>query len=305
MAAASGDRSSLPPPDLLCPITKKLLKDPVILLESGHTYDSKAIQGWLNLTGPKRDPLTADEPSPLPVLRRSPASIAASDVTVQSSWRIPAAAKPAQGSSLGSIFQAVHASAERMEARQQSPQQRRLAAVAKAQQLGQELLRQGQLRQQAELAAQADATAEATTQQLLASAAAAASAAAQAAGVGRARRTAAAGDAVCVRDQGERVAADSTVRVTAAAAKPADMLQGAAAQSIAASSAEPASGSYTASSLAATQASVSPGLDAHSLVPPPQQQQWEHAAVAHSAGSAQRQHNEQVMSAQQHGTGST
>ena len=46
-----------PPVDLLCPITLKLLEDPVILIDSAHTYERAAIQEWLD-RGNRKDPVS-------------------------------------------------------------------------------------------------------------------------------------------------------------------------------------------------------------------------------------------------------
>eukprot|EP00803_Ostreobium_quekettii_P005063 evm.model.scf_470.4 EVM.evm.TU.scf_470.4 scf_470:52076-57164(-) len=35
------------PADLLCPITHKLMENPTMLVETGHTYDAEAIENWL------------------------------------------------------------------------------------------------------------------------------------------------------------------------------------------------------------------------------------------------------------------
>lgn len=45
------------PVDLRCPITYQLLRDPVILADSGQTYERAAIEEWLS-RGNMRDPIT-------------------------------------------------------------------------------------------------------------------------------------------------------------------------------------------------------------------------------------------------------
>lgn len=45
------------PPDLLCPISFTMFRDPVMLVESGHTYDRHNIQEWLD-RGNRTDPCT-------------------------------------------------------------------------------------------------------------------------------------------------------------------------------------------------------------------------------------------------------
>eukprot|EP01023_Acetabularia_acetabulum_P051189 TRINITY_DN5636_c0_g1_i11.p2 TRINITY_DN5636_c0_g1~~TRINITY_DN5636_c0_g1_i11.p2 ORF type:complete len:221 (-),score=29.27 TRINITY_DN5636_c0_g1_i11:2058-2648(-) len=49
------------PLDLCCPITQELFRDPVLLVNSGHTYERDAIEQWL--TGEKRrtDPVTGQQ----------------------------------------------------------------------------------------------------------------------------------------------------------------------------------------------------------------------------------------------------
>ena len=44
------------PEDIICPITSHIMTDPVILMESGNTYEREAILKWLTLK--KTDPLT-------------------------------------------------------------------------------------------------------------------------------------------------------------------------------------------------------------------------------------------------------
>jgi hypothetical protein len=36
------------PPEFLCPITKQLMAEPVLLVETGHTYEAAAIDKWLD-----------------------------------------------------------------------------------------------------------------------------------------------------------------------------------------------------------------------------------------------------------------
>lgn len=45
------------PADLRCPITYQLLRDPVVLADSGQTYEREAIQEWLD-RGNMKDPLS-------------------------------------------------------------------------------------------------------------------------------------------------------------------------------------------------------------------------------------------------------
>ena len=49
-------RSQVEPDHLLCPITRDMFRDPVILIESGHTYENAAIQRHLRLR--RTDPRT-------------------------------------------------------------------------------------------------------------------------------------------------------------------------------------------------------------------------------------------------------
>jgi hypothetical protein len=49
-----------PPKSLTCPISCQLFKDPVILVESGQTYEKSYIQEWLG-RGHMKDPLSGDE----------------------------------------------------------------------------------------------------------------------------------------------------------------------------------------------------------------------------------------------------
>jgi ankyrin repeat protein len=49
-------RSQVEPDHLLCPITRDMFRDPVILIESGHTYEKAAIQHHLRLR--RTDPRT-------------------------------------------------------------------------------------------------------------------------------------------------------------------------------------------------------------------------------------------------------
>ena len=46
-----------PPPEFFCPITQELMSDPVLLFDSGQTYERAAILGWL-YRGNRTDPLT-------------------------------------------------------------------------------------------------------------------------------------------------------------------------------------------------------------------------------------------------------
>eukprot|EP00877_Chromochloris_zofingiensis_P014187 jgi/Chrzof1/9021/Cz03g33080.t1 len=45
------------PSDLLCPISYQLFEDPVMLVESGHTYERRSIEEWL-VRGNRKDPLS-------------------------------------------------------------------------------------------------------------------------------------------------------------------------------------------------------------------------------------------------------
>ena len=51
------DDADAVPVDLLCPITLKLLEDPVILVDSAQTYEREAIQEWLD-RGNRKDPVS-------------------------------------------------------------------------------------------------------------------------------------------------------------------------------------------------------------------------------------------------------
>ena len=44
------------PPEFICPITREIFKDPVILGTTGHTFEREAITDWLRLHN--TDPLT-------------------------------------------------------------------------------------------------------------------------------------------------------------------------------------------------------------------------------------------------------
>eukprot|EP01026_Neomeris_dumetosa_P055907 TRINITY_DN509_c0_g1_i2.p2 TRINITY_DN509_c0_g1~~TRINITY_DN509_c0_g1_i2.p2 ORF type:complete len:197 (-),score=23.19 TRINITY_DN509_c0_g1_i2:2489-3079(-) len=46
------------PLDLCCPITQELFKDPVLLVNSGHTYEREAIEQWLTGERRRTDPIT-------------------------------------------------------------------------------------------------------------------------------------------------------------------------------------------------------------------------------------------------------
>ena len=45
------------PEELLCPITRTMFRDPVVAVDSGHTYERSAILAHFRRSGPK-DPLT-------------------------------------------------------------------------------------------------------------------------------------------------------------------------------------------------------------------------------------------------------
>lgn len=47
------------PSDLLCPISYQLFEDPVMLVESGHTYERRSIEEWL-VRGNRKDPLSGE-----------------------------------------------------------------------------------------------------------------------------------------------------------------------------------------------------------------------------------------------------
>lgn len=49
-----------PPRELCCPITEDLYKDPVVLVETGQTYERKSIEQWFS-RGHKIDPLTGKQ----------------------------------------------------------------------------------------------------------------------------------------------------------------------------------------------------------------------------------------------------
>jgi SUMO ligase MMS21 Smc5/6 complex component len=51
------DEADAVPVDMLCPITLKLLEDPVILADSAQTYEREAIQEWLD-RGNRKDPVS-------------------------------------------------------------------------------------------------------------------------------------------------------------------------------------------------------------------------------------------------------
>lgn len=51
------DEQAPPPADLCCPITRQLMVDPVMLVDSSQTYDRAAIQEWLD-RGNLKDPVT-------------------------------------------------------------------------------------------------------------------------------------------------------------------------------------------------------------------------------------------------------
>lgn len=48
-----------PPVDLCCPITRQLMADPVMLVDSSQTYERAAIQEWLD-RGNLKDPVTGE-----------------------------------------------------------------------------------------------------------------------------------------------------------------------------------------------------------------------------------------------------
>ena len=63
-ASARGDLPEAPdadledePEELLCPITRTMFRDPVVAVDSGHTYERSAILLHFRRSGPK-DPLT-------------------------------------------------------------------------------------------------------------------------------------------------------------------------------------------------------------------------------------------------------
>jgi len=64
-ASARGDLPDAPdadlladePEELLCPITRSMFRDPVVLFDSGHTYERSAILSHFDRNGAK-DPLT-------------------------------------------------------------------------------------------------------------------------------------------------------------------------------------------------------------------------------------------------------
>ena len=57
LAAAESDLDVEEPEELLCPITRTMFRDPVIVVESGHTYERSAILSHFERNGAK-DPLT-------------------------------------------------------------------------------------------------------------------------------------------------------------------------------------------------------------------------------------------------------
>lgn len=56
-AAQPSAAAAVVPPDLLCPITYQLLEDPVMLVDSGQTYERAAIEEWLS-RGNTKDPVS-------------------------------------------------------------------------------------------------------------------------------------------------------------------------------------------------------------------------------------------------------
>ena len=45
-----------PPVEMVCPITRDVMKDPVMVVASGHTYERSAIEKWFalgNRVGPE------------------------------------------------------------------------------------------------------------------------------------------------------------------------------------------------------------------------------------------------------------
>ena len=63
-ASARGDLPDAPdaeladePEELLCPITRSMFRDPVVLFDSGHTYERSAVLAHFRRNGAK-DPLT-------------------------------------------------------------------------------------------------------------------------------------------------------------------------------------------------------------------------------------------------------
>ena len=65
----AAQRARVEEPDhLLCPITRVMFRDPVVLLESGHTYEREAIERHLREHG--TDPLTRDRIRGAPVTNR-------------------------------------------------------------------------------------------------------------------------------------------------------------------------------------------------------------------------------------------
>eukprot|EP01024_Parvocaulis_polyphysoides_P013508 TRINITY_DN15282_c0_g1_i2.p3 TRINITY_DN15282_c0_g1~~TRINITY_DN15282_c0_g1_i2.p3 ORF type:complete len:194 (+),score=27.97 TRINITY_DN15282_c0_g1_i2:106-687(+) len=49
------------PVDLCCPITQDLFRDPVLLVNSGHTYERYAIEQWLTGERRRTDPITGQQ----------------------------------------------------------------------------------------------------------------------------------------------------------------------------------------------------------------------------------------------------
>jgi hypothetical protein len=47
-----------PPHEFLCSITRELMADPVVLYDSGHTYERTAIERWLSMHS--TDPVTGE-----------------------------------------------------------------------------------------------------------------------------------------------------------------------------------------------------------------------------------------------------
>mmetsp|Transcript_2775 Transcript_2775/g.6230 ORF Transcript_2775/g.6230 Transcript_2775/m.6230 type:complete len:282 (-) Transcript_2775:129-974(-) len=55
----AGKAAAAEPPDYLrCPITQELFRDPVILSQTGYTFDRGAIERWLSTKSPPTDPIT-------------------------------------------------------------------------------------------------------------------------------------------------------------------------------------------------------------------------------------------------------
>jgi len=56
---AATNQTSIPPPELCCPITHEVMTDPVLLVGDGNTYERSAIENWFHM-GRLTSPLTGE-----------------------------------------------------------------------------------------------------------------------------------------------------------------------------------------------------------------------------------------------------